>query len=160
MVLMFLPGEPFLAAALDADPTLFESAAAKGVQLVTPSSILPVLRSIALGWRERRAEEAAAEIQQLGIELHERIAVFAEHHALVGAHLDKAVAAFNKSVGSLDSRVMATARKLSDHGAGSARPLPEVVELATVSRPLRMLELVVSPEEVSDDSGGSVTAAG
>ncbi|MFN8051027.1 MAG: DNA recombination protein RmuC [Acidimicrobiales bacterium] len=142
MVLLFLPGEPFLAAALDADPALFESAAAKGVHLVTPSSLVPVLRGIALGWREHQAEQAAAEIQQLGIELYERIALFADHFANVGKQLDRTVSAFNKSVGSLDTRVMSTARKLSEHGAGSTRTLPEVVEVPTATRPIRMLELV------------------
>lgn len=146
MVLLFLPGDPFLAAALDADPSLFESAAAKGVHLVTPSSLVPLLRGIALGWREHQAEQAAAEIQQLGIELHERLAVFAQHFAAVGTQLDRTVAAFNRSVGSLDTRVVSTARKLSEHGAGSGRVMPEVVEVPTVARPIRMLELVASGE--------------
>lgn len=154
MVLMFLPGDPYLAAALDADPTLFESSAAKGVHLVTPSSLVPVLRGIAVGWREHRAEQAAAEIQQLGIELHERIAVFAEHFATVGSHLDRTVAAFNRSVGSLDARVVSTARKLSEHGAGSSRDVADAVEVATVSRPIRMLELVA---DVSDPTCERVT---
>lgn len=145
MVLLFLPGDAFLAAALDADPGLFESSAKKGVHLVTPSSILPVLRGIALGWREHRAEQAAAEIHALGVELHERIAVFAEHFATVGRHLDRTVEAFNASVGSLDSRVLATARKLEEHGAGSGREVLEAPEIDANSRPIRMLALV--PEE-------------
>ena len=160
MVLLFLPGEPFLAAALDADPALFESAAAKGIHLVTPSSLVPLLRGIALGWREHQAEQAAAEIQQLGIELHERIAVFAEHYAAVGAQLDRTVSVFNRSVGSLDSRVVSTARKLSDHGAGSSRVVPEVVEIPTVTRPIRMLELVVAEDRPEHGPSRSVVAAG
>ncbi len=105
LVLMFLPGESFLAAALDADPTLFESAAAKGVYLVTPSSLVPLLRGIALGWRERQAEQAAAEIHQLGIELHDRIGLFAEHYTKVGKQLDRTVAAYNTSMGSFETRL-------------------------------------------------------
>jgi len=142
MVLLFLPGEPFLSAALDADPSLFEAAAAKGVHLVTPSSLVPLLRGIASGWREHRAERAAAEIQQLGAELHERLAVFAEHFANVGQQLDRTVSAFNRSVGSLDTRVVPTARKLDELGAGSGRTVPDVVEVPTVARPIRLLELV------------------
>lgn len=157
MVLLFLPGEPFLAAALDADPTLFEAAAAKGVHLVTPSSLVPLLRGIALGWREHQAERAAAEIQQLGIELHERIAIFAEHFAAVGSQLDRTVNAFNRSVGSLDLRVVSTARKLSEHGAGSTRTVPDVVEVPTVSRPIRMLELIVASRP--DESTAPLSAA-
>ncbi|MGB3410960.1 MAG: DNA recombination protein RmuC [Microthrixaceae bacterium] len=139
LVLMFLPGEPFLSAALDADPTLFESAAAKGVYLVTPSSLIPLLRGIALGWRERQSEQAAAEIHQLGVELHERIAGFAERYAKVGALLGRTVDAFNISVGSLDSRVLSTARKLSEHGAGSTRALPETPQVESTSRKLKTL---------------------
>lgn len=142
MVLLFLPGEPFLAAALDADPSLFEQAALKGIHLVSPSSLLPVLRGIALGWREHRAERAAAEIQQLGVELHERIGVFADHFAKVGVQLDRTVGAFNCAVGSLDARLVSTARKLADHGADSRRELPDVIEIPTATRPIRMLELV------------------
>jgi len=153
MVLLFLPGEPFLSAALDADPALFESAAGKGVHLVTPSSLVPVLRGIALGWREHQAEQAAAEIQQLGIELYERIAVFAEHFAAVGSQLDRTVAAFNKSVGSLDARVVTTARKLSEHGAGSTRAVPDVVELSVVARPLHVLDVADADPEVSPPPG-------
>jgi DNA recombination protein RmuC len=161
MVLLFLPGDPFLSAALDADPTLFEASAAKGVHLVTPSSLVPLLRGIALGWRERQAEQAAADIQQLGIELYERIAVFAEHFATVGTQLDRTVNAFNRSVGSLDTRVVATARKLSEHGAGSARPLPEVVEVPAVSRPIRVLELLVStPDQQAPPTPRNVAASG
>lgn len=147
MVLLFLPGEPFLAAALDADPTLFESAAAKGVHLVTPASLVPLLRGIALGWREHRAERAAAEIQQLGIELYDRIAIFAEHFQAVGTQLDRTVNSFNRAVGSLDARVVSTARKLADHGAGSLRPLAEPAEVSVAARPLRVLELVVEGDD-------------
>lgn len=157
MVLLFLPGDPFLAAALDADPTLFEAAAAKGIHLVTPSSLVPLLRGIALGWREHQAEQAAAEIQRLGIELHERIAVFAEHFAAVGSQLDRTVNAFNRSVGSLDTRVVTTAQKLADHGAGSARAVPEIVEVPTVARPIRMLELVVAARD-AEASGAPLDA--
>ena len=124
LVLMFLPGEPFLSAAFDADPSLFERSAAMGVYLVTPSSLVPLLRGISLGWREHRAEQAAAEIHRLGTELHERIALFAEHHAKVGKQLAGTVEAYNRSVGSLETRVLSTARKLADHGASSTRELP------------------------------------
>lgn len=154
LVLMFLPGEPFLSAALDADPTLFESAAAKGVYLVTPSSLIPLLRGIALGWRERQSEQAAAEIHQLGVELHERIAVFAEHYAKVGAQLGRTVDAFNSSVGSLESRVLSTARRLSERGAGSTRVLPDTPQIESTSRMLKTLGVgapssPVAPNEIA-----------
>ncbi|MCB1258132.1 MAG: DNA recombination protein RmuC [Microthrixaceae bacterium] len=159
LVLMFLPGEPFLSAALDADPSLFETAADRGVYLVTPSSLVPLLRGIALGWRERQSEQAAAEIHQLGVELHDRIAVFAEHYAKIGLNLDRTVRAFNDSVGSLDKRVLSTARKLSEHGAGSSRTVPELSDVESSARRVPITtadpnaaELSVSAdgEEVSD----------
>ena len=145
MVLMFLPGDPYLAAALDADPTLFESSAAKGVHLVTPSSLVPVLRGIAVGWREHRAEQAAAEIQQLGIELHERIAVFAEHFATVGSRLDGAVEAYNKAAGSLESRVLVAARKFKELGAASDKEIETIQVIEKTTRAIQAAELTALP---------------
>lgn len=158
MVLLFLPGDSFLAAALDADPALFEASAAKGVSLVTPTSLVPLLRGIALGWREHQAEQAAAEIQQLGIELYERIAVFAEHYEAVGSQLERTVEVFNRSVGSLERRVISTARKLAEHGAGSSRSLPEVVELPVASRRVRIVDLELDLELQSQAGPGDNTA--
>lgn len=134
MVVLFVPGEPFLSAALDADAALFEAAASKGVVLTSPSSLLPLLRGIAVGWRERQAEEQAAEIQRLGAELHERIARFLDSYAAVGAKLNQATEAYNRSLGSVESRLLVTARKLADHGAGSPRQMPEVSEVLSIAR--------------------------
>lgn len=151
LVLLFLPGDAFLAAALDGDPGLFERSAARNVHLVTPSSLVPVLRGIALGWQEQRASEAAAEIRELGKELHERIVKFAEHHAQVGAQLGKAVDAYNQSVGSLDGRLLVTARKLADHGAGSSKTLPSPATVDAVPRTLRAVELPLG--DLADPAG-------
>lgn len=137
-VLLFLPGDPYLAAALDADPSLLESAAQRNVYLVTPTSLLPVLRGVALGWREQQASDAAAEILTLGRELHERLAVFIDHHSKVGEQLERTVRAFNQSVGSLDSRLAPTARKLAERGGESQRSLAAVVEIDTAIRPSRL----------------------
>lgn len=134
MVVLFVPGEPFLSAALDADPALFESAAAKGVVLTSPSSLLPLLRGIAVGWRERYADEQAAEIQRLGTELHERIGVFLDAYATVGARINAAADAYNKSLGSAESRLAVTARKLAEAGAGSRRATPATHEVVSVAR--------------------------
>lgn len=134
MVVLFVPGEPFLSAALDADAALFEAAASKGVVLTSPSSLLPLLRGIAVGWRERQAEEQAAEIQRLGAELHERIARFLDSYATVGVKLNQATEAYNRSLGSVESRLLVTARRLADHGAGSPRQMPEVSEVLSIAR--------------------------
>ena len=134
LVVLFLPGDAFLTAALDADPSLFETSATKGVVLTTPSSLLPLLRGIALGWRERRAEEEAAEIQRLGAELHERIANFLDGYAAVGARLNSAVESYNRSVGSVEGRMLVTARKLAEVGAGSTKKVPEMATVAALAR--------------------------
>lgn len=125
LVLMFLPGDAFLAAALDADAALFERAASKGVHLVTPTSLVPVLRGIALGWREHQAEQAAADIHALGVELHDRLALFAQHFDKVGAQLGRTVDSYNASVGSLERRVVPATRRLAEHGAASHRELAQ-----------------------------------
>lgn len=161
LVLLFLPGDAFLAAALDAEPTLFESAAAKGVYLVTPASLLPMLGGIAAGWRQFQAEQSAVEIQQLGTELYDRIAMFAEHYNKVGVQLNRTVAAFNTSVGSLDTRLIPTARRLSESGAATSRALSEAAEIDERSRQIRAVEAQpnVLPLETGDDQGGEVNAS-
>ncbi len=156
LVLMFLPGDAFLAAALDADPTLFERSATKGVHLVTPTSLVPVLRGISLGWREHRAERTAAEIHLLGVELHDRLALFAERFAKVGSQLERTVDAYNASVGSLEHRVAPSARRLAELGAASSRQVPEVDELECGPRRLHLLT-AESPEPTAElgDAAGS-----
>ncbi len=160
MVLLFLPGDAFLSAALDADPTLFETAAAKGVYLVTPGSLMPLLGGIAAGWQQFQAEQSALEIQQLGSELYDRIAVFAEHYAKVGKQLNSTVAAFNTSVGSLDTRLIPTARRLADRGAHTSRTVGSPTEIDERARHIRAIEPqenVRSLTEVGDTSADDVT---
>ncbi|MEZ5321906.1 MAG: DNA recombination protein RmuC [Microthrixaceae bacterium] len=136
LVLLFLPGDHFLATALDADAALFDRAARVGVLLVTPTSLLAVLRAVAVGWREQRAADTALEIVELGRELHERLGVFAEHLGSVGTHLDRAVTGYNRAVGSFDSRVACTARKLAERGVMSGRGEVAVAMVDSRSRPL------------------------
>jgi DNA recombination protein RmuC len=124
-VVMFLPGDAFLAAAHEARPELLEEAARQDVILASPSTLMAFLRGVACGWREQRVAEEAAEIAQLGRELHERIAIFAEHFSAVGTSLGRAVGAYNQALGSMERRLLVTARKFDEHGAGSTRRLPE-----------------------------------
>jgi len=137
VVVMFLPGDSFLNAALDGDATLFESAWAKGVVLASPSSLFALLKTLTAGWQERRVAEEAARIAELGRELHERIATFAEHFSRVGQNLGRSVDAYNKAVGSMESRLLSTARKLEEHAAGSRRELPvsDQILVEAVPRP-------------------------
>ncbi len=135
VVVMFLPADSFLTAALDADPALVERSWASNVVLASPGSLFGLLRALSIGWQERRIAEEAAEIARLGRELHDRIGVFADHFAKVGGHLGRAVDSYNRAVGSLESRLLSTARKLDEHGASSHHELPSSETLAVESIP-------------------------
>ena len=132
--MLFVPAESFLAAALDADRDLLEYAAGKHVVLATPTTLIALLRTVAHGWRHEALADQAREIHQLGRELHERLATLTAHLDKVGRSLNAAVGHYNAAVGSLESRVLVSARRFADlarhrRRARSARPV-------TVSRPL------------------------
>jgi DNA recombination protein RmuC len=138
VVVMFVPGDAFLAAAHQADPALLEHAFGRRIVLASPSTLLGFLRGIALGWREQQVAQEAATIAALGRELHERVAVFAEHLGKVGTSLDRAVGSYNAAVGSLESRVLVSARRFEDLGAGSARSVPAVEQVDTLARTIAL----------------------
>src|SRR3954451_22928489 len=117
-VVMFLD-EAMYRAALEEAPGLFEEAMEQHVLIATPTSLLAVLRSVQYGWRQQQIEQSAREIAELGRELHGRLGRFASMLAKVGRGLNTSVNAYNEAVGSFDSRVLVTARKLSEHGAAS-----------------------------------------
>jgi len=123
-VVMFVPGDAFLSAAFEVRPELLEEAARQDVILASPGTLMAFLRGVACGWRERRVAEEAEAIAALGRELHERVAVFAEHFEAVGTSLGRAVGAYNQALGSMERRLLVTARRFSDLGAGSTRSLP------------------------------------
>nr|MCU0633250.1 DNA recombination protein RmuC [Gemmatimonadaceae bacterium] len=122
-VVLFLPGEAFFAAALEADPALLDAGAEQRVLLATPTTLIALLRAAALGWREERIAQGAAEVSAAGRELHERLAVLTEHFGEVGGALSRAVEAYNRMLGSLETRVLPSARRLDALGAASARSL-------------------------------------
>ncbi|GAB1342821.1 DNA recombination protein RmuC [Gemmatimonas sp.] len=132
-VVLFLPGEAFFAAALEADPTLLESALGERVLLATPTTLIALLKAAAYGWRQERVAEEAEQVALLGRELHERLAVFDEQLVEVGKGLQRAVISYNRAVGSLESRVLVTARKLGER-SGVDRALPEVAPLDATLR--------------------------
>ena len=125
-VVMFVPGDAFLAAAFEARPGLLEEAFGQNVILASPSTLLGFLRGVALGWRERQVAEQAETIATLGRELHDRLGRYAEHMNKVGSSLGRAVNSYNDAVGSLDRRVLVTARKFEGLGAGASREIPSV----------------------------------
>ncbi len=131
-VVLFIPGDQFLSAALDLDRTLLEDALQQQVILATPTSFVALLRAVAYGWRQEQLAENADHIRELGEDLYQRLAVFTEHLAKVGSSLESSVGAYNKAVGSLDAKVLPGARKFVEMGVTPKKTLesPAVVETA------------------------------
>ncbi|MAS53343.1 MAG: DNA recombination protein RmuC [Pimelobacter sp.] len=134
-VVLFVPAESFLSAALEADPALIEHAAARQVVLATPTTLIALLRTVAHGWSHETLTLQAAEIHRLGRELHHRLGTFSTHLDQVGRSLNAAVGHFNSAVGSLESRVLVGARRFSDLGVtDDTLDSPRPVELHAVDR--------------------------
>ena len=139
-IVMFLPSESLLEAALDARPDLLDYAFARNIVPATPTTLFALLRTVSLSWRQERLAQHAEEIQQLGQELHARLATMAGHFAKVGTSLDAAVSNYNKAVGSLETRVLVTARAFNEFGVTDAQ-LPEIPVLTERARSLSAPEL-------------------
>lgn len=133
-VVLFLPGEQFLGAALDQNPRLIEEGFANGIVLATPATLIALLRAVAYGWRQERMTAHAEEAGRLGKELYERMAVMAEHMNDVGQALGKSVSAYNRAVGSLETRILPAARRFKELGVSSDRDLPLLEPMEVVPR--------------------------
>jgi DNA recombination protein RmuC len=127
-VVLFLPGDQFLSAALAERPDLIENGMRQNVVIATPSTLIALLKAVAYGWRQAGVAEHAALIQKLGQELHKRLAIFASHLDKTGERLAGAVDAHNKAVGSLERQVLPQARRFTElSGSGEPLPTPEPV---------------------------------
>jgi DNA recombination protein RmuC len=139
-VVLFIPGDQFLSAALEADHALIEDALTQHVILATPTSFVALLRAIAYGWRQEALAENADTIREIGQEMLARLTTFAEHLAKIGRSLDNSVDAYNKAVASYDSRVLPGARKFTELGVSSKKEPPKMEQIERMARNIESRE--------------------
>ncbi|HXM66006.1 MAG TPA: DNA recombination protein RmuC [Candidatus Acidoferrum sp.] len=135
-VVMFLPGETFFSAALEQDSSLIEHGVLNRVIPASPTTLIALLKAVNYGWNQEKLARNAQQISVLGKELHDRLRLLAGHITSVGTGLDRAVEAYNKAVGSLESRVLVSARKFAELGASVADDIPELAPIETTARAL------------------------
>jgi DNA recombination protein RmuC len=151
MVVAFIPGDQLLAAAFESDPTLQEHAMANGVLLTTPVTLIALLRTVALGWQQETLAQSAREVQKLGAELYDRLRVMSAHMQTLQRSLTSSVEAYNRAVGSFESRVLVSARKFPSLGVNGA----EIADLAPIEAAPRHLQAY--QPDLNEDEGGQPT---
>src|SRR5437588_3090235 len=155
-VFLFLPGETFFSAALERDTSLIEFGVTKRVILATPTTLIALLKAVSYGWKQEQVAESAQEVSKLGKDLYDRLRVFTKHFESIGAGLKRALESYNDGVGSLEGRVLRTARKFKDLGTITGEEI-EVVD--PVDKTVRALSLdegglfpdLVAPAEPSEE---------
>ena len=147
-VVLFLPGETFYSAALEVEPALIEQGVEQRVILATPTTLIALLRAVAYGWTQQALTENAEKISDLGREVYERLATMADHWSSVGKNLNDAVGAYNKSVASLETRVLVSARKFRDLKVSSdGKEIKDLTPVESQSRVLQATELLPLSEK-------------
>ncbi|HEY5838320.1 MAG TPA: DNA recombination protein RmuC, partial [Pyrinomonadaceae bacterium] len=156
-VLLFLPGENFYSAALEQDPKLIEDGINQRVIIATPTTLIALLKAISYGWQQEQRAANADEVGKLGKELYDRLRTFVNYFADIGRNLDRALESYNKGVGSLEARVMVTARKFKERGAIAGEEIEIIDSVDKTSRVLTLdegglfPELVAPEEEIPDE---------
>jgi len=150
---LFLPGEVFFSAALEHDPGLIEMGVEQNVIIATPTTLISLLRAVAYGWREERIADNAKEISNLGQELYRRLSDMGNHMAKLGRSLHNANEAYNKAVGTLESRVLVSARRFKELGSTSIdSEIEELSPVETVPRHIQAPELTLTAIEYQSSS--------
>ncbi len=139
-VVMFIPGEAFLASAAQQDPGLIEEGLSQKVIIATPTTLIALLRAIAYGWRQEQVAQNAQQISEAGRQLYERMTTLVNHLSNIGRNLDRTMQSYNQAVASIESRVMPAARRLRELGASSDDELAALEPLTTAPRGLDAAE--------------------
>jgi DNA recombination protein RmuC len=151
-VVMFLPGETFFSAALEQDSGLIEHGVLNRVIPASPTTLIALLKAVNYGWNQEKLARNAQQISALGKELHDRLRLLASHITSVGTGLDRAVESYNKAVGSLESRVLVSARKFAELGASVADDIPQLEPVETTARALSFDWEEVEPASSADET--------
>lgn len=138
-VILFVPGDQFLTAALDEKPTLLEDALAQKVLLATPTSLIALLKVVAYGWMQLNLAENAEDIRKLAVEMQTRLGTFTSHLNTVGIRLNASVDSYNKAISSMESRVLPTTRKIRELGADSGKDTPTPQSIDITARELKLI---------------------
>jgi len=151
-VLLFLPGETFYSAALEIDPKLIEDGVGQNVLIATPTTLIALLKAVSYGWRQEQMATNANEVSKLGKDLYDRLRTFTNYFADIGKGLDRALEAYNRGVGSLEARVLVTARKFKERGAIGGEEIEIMEPVDKSSRALSLDEGGLFPELVAGEA--------
>jgi DNA recombination protein RmuC len=149
-VVLFLPGDQFLSAALQENPGLIDDSLRQNVMLATPTSLVALLKAVSYGWKQTVLADNAAEIRRLGEDLYKRLSVFGEHLGKLGKSLGSSVDSFNKAVGSLEQQVLPAARRFPELGLRVNREIEAIEPVANLTRIPRNAGVEPSPSSEAD----------